>query len=206
MLLLFQKTKSLAICFVLLFFSPTVGEAKVVERVLAVVNDEVIFFTDLSHDRAFSLNSLLLPPLTKLSPLDGRYPGMQALINKKLIISEANRLNISGPSQSSVDVQYKMMVDRFGGLKALATTMARYGLDHNDLLEIVTANLLIKNFLEMRIFPFIRDFPVDDGFASHGSRRGDDQIWRARAIKRLEIYLARLKSRAMIEINPFPHN
>jgi len=206
MLLLFQKTKFLVICFVLLFFSPIVGEAKVVERVLAVVNGEVIFFTDLSHDRAFSLNSLLLAPLTKLSHFDGRYPGMQALINKKLIISEANRLNIPGPSESSVDVQYKMMVDRFGGLKALAATMAQYGLDHNDLLEIVTANLLIKNFLEMRIFPFIRDFPVADGFASHGSREGDDQIWRARAIKRLEIYLARLKSRAMIEINPFPHN
>jgi len=167
---------------------PSLGEAEVVERILAVVNDELVLLTDLERYRIFCPGPASMTPLAA-SATDGEgYPGLQALINKRLIGFEARRLNISLPSEDIVEESRKTLIDRFGGKKPLTSTMAAQGMDQKDVLEMLREHLLIRRFLDMQIFPFIR-------------RSSSDEVRNARASKRLERYLSRLRARATIEIN-----
>ena len=174
---------------------PSVAAAEIVERILAVVNDELVLFTDLERDRIFCPGPASIAPLASSISDDERYPGLRALINKRLVVTEARRLNIALPSESIVDESLKTLVDRFGGQKPLATTMAAHGIDQQDVLAMLREHLLIRRFLDVRIFPFIRISPEQPKSSVSAMRN-------ARASKRLERYLSRLRARATIEINP----
>ncbi len=165
---------------------PSVGAGEVVERILAVVNDELLLLTDLEGDRIFCPSPASMTPLAATD--NERYPGLQALINKRLVGSEARRLNISLPSEDIVEESRKILIDRFGGQKSLTSTMAAHGMDQKDVLAMLREHLLIRRFLDVRIFPFIRTSSTDE-------------VRNARASKRLERYLSRLRARATIEIN-----
>ncbi len=166
---------------------PSVAAAEVVERILAVVNDELVLLTDLERDRVFCPGPASIAPLSAFAA-DERQPGLQALINKRLVVSEARRLNISLPSEAIVEESRKTLIDRFGGLKSLIATMDAHGIDQEGLLAMLREHLLIRRFLEVRIFPFIRTSSADE-------------MRNVRASKRLERYLSRLRARATIEIN-----
>ena len=169
-------------------FFPPVAATEVVERILAVVNDELVLLTDLERDRVFCPSSASMASLAVSAARDEPYPGLQALINKRLVVSEARRLNISLPSTTVVEESRKILIDRFGGLKLLTSTMAAHGIDQEDVLVMLQEHLLIRRFLEVRIFPFIRT-------------SSSDTVRDTRASKRLERYLSRLRARSTIEIN-----
>ena len=174
---------------------PPVAATEVVERILAVVNDELVLLTDLERDRVFCPGPASMAPLTASAAAAERYSGLQALINKRLVVSEARRLNISLPSKTVVEESRQTLIDRFGGLKSLTSTMALHGIDQEDLLVMLREHLLIRRFLEVRIFPFIRTSPEQPKLSV-------DERRNARASQRLERYLLRLRARATIEINP----
>ncbi len=188
MWLLYKHRSSLVLFITGMFLFPSGAAAEVVERILAVVNDELVLLTDLQRDRVFCPGPASIAPLSAFAA-DERQPGLQALINKRLVVSEARRLNISVPSETVVEEGRKALIDRFGGLKSLTSTMDAYGIDQEDVLVMLREHLLIRRFLDVRIFPFIR--------TSSG-----DEMRNARASQRLKRYLSRLRARATIEINP----
>lgn len=187
MWLLYKHRSSLVLFITGMLLFPSGAAAAVVERILAVVNDELVLLTDLERDRVFCPGPASIAPLSA-SAADERYPGLQALINKRLVVSEARRLNISVPSEAIVEESRKTLIDRFGGLKSLTATMAAHGIDQEDVLAMLREHLLIRRFLDVRIFPFIRTLSADE-------------MRNARASQRLARYLSRLRTRATIEIN-----
>lgn len=189
MWLLYKHRSSWVLFITGMLLFPSGAAAEVVERILAVVNDELVLLTDLERDRVFCPGPASIAPLTTSTAHDERYPGLQALINKRLVVSEARRLNISLPSETVVEESRKTLIDRFGGLKSLTATMDAHGIDQENLLAMLREHLLIRRFLDVRIFPFIRTSSADE-------------MRNARASQRLARYLSRLKVRATIEINP----
>ena len=181
---------------------PAYAAAEVVERILAVVNDELVLLTDLERNRAFCPGPASITPLVAAVAADGAYPGLQALINKRLVVSEARRLNISVPADVMVEERRQALIDRLGGVRPLTSMMAAHGVDQDDLLAMLREHLLIRRFLEVRIFPFIRMAPSRGNSPVAMSQSTVDTMRKARASQRLERYLSRLREKATIEINP----
>ena len=182
------KHRNFAVFFMAgMLLAPPVAAADVIERILAVITAELVWLTDLERDRVFCPGPASMAPLSASAAAE-RHPGLQALINKRLVVSEARRLNISLPSEAIVEESRKTLIDRFGGVKSLTSTMDAHGIDQEDVLAMLREHLLIRRFLDVRIFPFIRTSSADE-------------VRNARASERLERYLSRLRARAAIEIN-----
>ena len=180
---------------------PVVVAAEVVERILAVVNGKLVLLTDLERDRIFCPGPVSMAPLVE-SSADEPYPGLRALINKRLVLSEARRLNVSLLTDSIIEKSRKVLVDRFGGVKSLTLMMAAHGVDQTDLVRLLREHLLILRFLDVRVFPFIRTSRAVKDLSNGKLSSSIAQVRNARASERLENYLSRLRARATIEINP----
>jgi peptidyl-prolyl cis-trans isomerase SurA len=182
--------------------SPSKSRAEMVDRILAVVNDEIIALSDLNNYQAFFGEE--------------REPHviLEELIDQKLLFAEAQKFRLDEPSSEEVEAAYRKLEARLGGLEAMKETRKQLALSEQDLQVQIKARLMATQLIDQRVnfFIFVSPKEVEDYYQKHAdefSGRPPDQarseiqdgLKQKRAELKRKDYLDRLKARATIEMN-----
>jgi uncharacterized RDD family membrane protein YckC len=180
------------------------ASAALVERILATVNDQLITLSDVTAYQLFTG----LPP----SPNE---EAVRALIDRRLLLNEADRFSIPIPAATDIAARTSAITTRLGGPEALTRTLTRLGWGQSDLKAWVTDELRVTEFLNQRIYFFIIIPPqdVDAYYESHREEFTGLSADEARDLagKRLvqergdvkrDQFLAGLRDKAAIRVNP----
>jgi peptidyl-prolyl cis-trans isomerase SurA len=136
------------------------GEPVLVDRVLAIVDEEAILLSDL--DRAVDLHQLdrqyqELPEVSVTPEL--REEILQSLIESKLVIAAAKQADLTVEEDEitrRVDERIDELVKQYGSREALAREMTRSGLTTDDFRSRYGNQLRDQQYLHLVIGRFIR--------------------------------------------------
>lgn len=134
----------------LLLAAPASGRAQeVIDRILAVAAGEVITLSDVRTARE-------LGRVQVGAVADPVRATLAQLIDRALILAEADRFAPPEPSPSSIDTALGLLVQRAGSAQALDAQLARLGVDTGYLRGLLREDLRIKAYLDQR---FTADSP-----------------------------------------------
>jgi parvulin-like peptidyl-prolyl isomerase len=182
--------------------SSVLSASRLVDRILAVVNDEVISLSDVQTYRSlFSQNRDVESVLDEM-------------IDQKLLLSEARKFNLETPPEARVEEEIQTLSEAFGGPAALSDMLNRIIMSEEKFRELIRIRLTVSLLLEQRIhsFIFVSGQEIEDYYQAHtesfGGRSLEEtrheitaQITLDKADSRKEEYLERLRKRAVIQVN-----
>jgi peptidyl-prolyl cis-trans isomerase SurA len=164
----------LAFGLVLSLFSP--AKAEIVERIVAIVNDEIITQTDLSKyiDRLKSgglTDDLLIPDdATKQEMIKDRSKLLQKMIDEKIIDSEVKRQNLSIPIER-VEQEIRTIAKRNNvGREELKAALAERGIAFSAYQDFIKTGLERQSLIEKAITSRIK-ISEDDVLAAFATNR-----------------------------------
>ena len=183
-------------------FLPGFISADLVDRILAVVNDEVVTLSDVNIYQTFfgeDQNAQII---------------LEKIIDQKLLLAEAKKFRLSEPSSEIVDAAYQEQITRFGTQEALKNKLTKIGFSTDDLRKMILRRLIVSDLIDQRVnlFVFVSAMEVQRYYEAHSEDFPDQTIEEVRAViqKRLERqktevkrkeYFNRLRSNATIVIN-----
>ena len=181
-----------------------VWATETVEQVVAVVNDQILFLSDLRRDALFFSEAIDLP-LRK--QIDRR-------IQHQLLLNEARQFVLDLPSAKEIEDGVKAVRRRFRNEREFQDRLTETGMTFVELKDAVTDRLLVSTFLEERIgfFIFVTDEEVEGYYQGHQNdftgMSPKDRSERIQVIlktekkkTRTEEYISQLISRSKIQIN-----
>src|SRR5258706_9514606 len=119
------------------------ARAETIDRVLAVVSGQLITLSDVTAARDLGLQSA-----------DGAPDPIRAvlvkLIDRELVLAEVDRYAPPEPQTDAVDREVQRVRERFPSQAALDATLARSGIDQQQLRETLRNNLPIRTYLAQR--------------------------------------------------------
>jgi peptidyl-prolyl cis-trans isomerase SurA len=198
----------LAVPLLLLAASPL--SADVVERIAAVVNDDVIFLSDIHRYLAFFNHADAVPA----EDSSATKAALQKLIDERLLAAEAKRFGTDPPPEADVDRAYRKIRGRFSTEADFEATLREYATTPEDFREEVRTRLWVDRFVDQRIrfFIFVTQDDVERYYKDHPDRfKGkklesvreeiQQEITEERTRVRLKDYISRLRARASIRVN-----
>ena len=120
-----------------------VAHAEIIDRVLAVVNGDLITLSDVTAARDLGL----VAPGNAADPVRAV---LSQLIDRALELDEVDRYAPPEPSAETVDVEAQAVRARFPSQAAFEAALARSGLDTAHLREILRENLRVRAYLDQR--------------------------------------------------------
>jgi len=187
-----------------ILLGPNPAFSETVEQVVAVVNEQILFLSDLHRDTLFfgeGVDLLLQERINRR-------------IHHQLLLNEAKRFVLEPPSGKEIDSEVKAIRRRFKNEREFHDRLTETGMTFPELEEAVANRLLIKTFLEDRIgfFIFVTDEEVDryqqahpNDFKGMSTKSRNEQIQailKAQKEKeKTDEYITQLVSRAKIQIN-----
>ena len=132
-----------------------------IDRVLALVAGQLITLTDVTAARDLGLVSVD-------AAADPVRAVLSKLIDRELILAEADRYAPPEPDAEAVDREMERVRARFESPQAFDLALARSGIDQKHLRETLRENLRITAYLDQR-------FTVPGGPGSPGSSGSDDR-------------------------------
>ncbi|HZR45635.1 MAG TPA: hypothetical protein VFA47_02930, partial [Candidatus Manganitrophaceae bacterium] len=96
------------ILILLVSSSSLLSAAEPAERIAAVVNGEIIFLSDLQRYRLF-----FEPPEKKTEAPADPMKTLEAIVNRRLLLKEARRFILEGPTEEETDQRLKRVRQRF---------------------------------------------------------------------------------------------
>ena len=206
-----QRSAAVAVLVLLVLMLPAAAaRAELVDRVVASVNNDVISLNDLRQAVAFNL------------ALGGKGSGrklavevLDGLINRSLLRQEAARLRFVEVTDQEVAAEVARLRERLGSEQAYRGFLARTGMTEDQLGRLLGERLLVERFVERKIGLYAR-VSRDDAeayFRDHaeefkGKRFPEVQKQISSLLagqmvsQQLDLYLADLRGRADIRINP----
>jgi parvulin-like peptidyl-prolyl isomerase len=188
--------------FLVLFRSP--APAIVADRILAVVNHEVIALSDVQKHREVFMEMRDADDAAALNDL----------INQKLLLAEAKKLEILPPSDGEIAGAYKKLRFRFGRPETFQLLKTRLALTDDEIKPQIKQQLLIQKLIEQRIrfFVFVTPEEIEGYYQEHlgefknqtpeAARKAIQEIRSSeKAQRKLVEYVDRLRARADIRIN-----
>lgn len=143
---------------------------EVIDRILAVASGEVITLSDVRIAR----------DLGRVGADGGADPvrmALSQLIDRALVLSEAERFAPPEPAAAAVDAELAAVTARFGSRHALDAALARLGVDVPYVRELLRQDLRIRAYLDQRFTadtPAQQQLMVDEWVA--GLRRRSDVV------------------------------
>jgi len=198
----------MVLCASLLFMS--MGHAELIDRVVAAVNNEVITLSELRQAVAFN------------AALGGKGNGRQmeletreGLINGRLLLQEAYRLRFAEVSEQDIAAEVGRLRQRLGSEDAYRAFLAGTGLNEERLSRMLGDRLLVERFVEKKIGLFAR-VSRDEAqgyFQDHQNefknmrfaqvQKSINALLSAQKVtQQLDQYVAELRERAVIRLNP----
>lgn len=179
--------------------------AVVVDRIVATANDRVITLSDLAAYQA-----VIRPPSIS------RDDAVQALIDRQLLLEEADRFAVSSPAAPDVASRIAAIAARAGSRDELAVRLTRLGWTMEDLQAWVADDLRVDEFLDQRIYFFVLVPPqdVDAYYENHpdefeGMSLEDarvairERLTKERGDEKRAQFLSKVRQKSTIRINPF---
>lgn len=135
------------------------GGLRLEDRLVAVVDDDPIFLSDV--DRLLALGLVETSPAEELSVR--RRAALDRLIEERLRLHEVERYELGTVPTTNVDRQLASLGDRLGGADALDELLARQDMDRAALRLILRRQLRILAYVEERLGPrvSVRDGEVE---------------------------------------------
>lgn len=140
---------ALAIC--LLPRAAAAAPDEVIDRVLAVVNGEVITLSDVRTARELGRVQVGDAP-------DPVRAVLSQLIDRVLVLSEVDRFAPPEPSALTIDAALESVIAHFPTEQAFTETIARLGVDRTYVRELLREDLRIRAYLDQR---FTANSPAD---------------------------------------------
>lgn len=194
----------LFLLLVLLLAFPPLAASIVTDRILAVVNNEVISLSDLQKYRA------LFEPGNTAD--DSNI--LKAMIDQKLLFAEALKLEIPPPSVEETELAYNNLHLQIKGLESFEKLKHRLSLSDAEIRQQIRKRLRIDKFIQERIrfFVFVTPEEVEKYYQDHPKEFPDQTLEEIRdALEltlaadktqiNLEVYLKRLRVKTTIRIN-----
>jgi hypothetical protein len=196
---------------VLLLALPCAAQAELTDRVVAAVNYEVVTWSDL--EQAVRFNAALSGGSRDGERL--RTETLEGLINRRLLIQEARRLRFVEVSAQDVSAEVEKLRKRFGSDKEFSDFLAGLGMAKEQLDRMLTERLLVERFVEKKIGLFVRVSrdEAQSYYDAHlavfpGKRFLEVQgqimalLYEDKFGRQVEQYLAELRSKADVRVNP----
>lgn len=153
---MFKKhTQIVALLLVPLIFMTVHGQQTgtargvVVDKMVAIVDKELITYSDILWQLALQPNSPLdNPSLENLNRV------LNLLIDQRLIGQEAGKLPAAAPTDKQIDAALTELINLFPSRSEFQDRITRAGLTAGQLREIVRQRLVIENYLDFRFRSF----------------------------------------------------
>lgn len=177
------------------------------EQILAVVNDRIIFMTDLiRHHQLFEEDP---------SPEDQDLKGqLERFIDRVLLRMEAEKFVSHPPTEGEINRALDQIQKRLKGEDALNKVLKQLGLSRKELLDLIVEDLWVKKLIDERIEAFIVILPkdVEQYHQEHpktfsGRQKEQTQtaihkiLYQKKKSSKEREYLLRLRARAQIRTN-----
>jgi hypothetical protein len=134
---------SFALALVITLFTPAAGRTEVIDRIMAVVDTQII---TLSDTRA-ALRFALVPADVSIDPLAA---ALQRLIDRRLTIAEVDRYAPPEPLPAQVDAALSVIERRFQDALAMEIALNQTAMSREELRRFVRDTLRIDAYLQQR--------------------------------------------------------
>ena len=134
---------SFALALTLTLFAPAAGRTEVIDRIMAVVDTQII---TLSDTRA-ALRFALVPADVSVDPLAA---ALQRLIDRRLMIAEVDRYAPPEPLPAQVDAALSVIERRFQDALAMEIALNQTAMSREELRRFVRDTLRIDAYLQQR--------------------------------------------------------
>lgn len=203
--------------FIALYFIPVwaVG-AILLDRILAVVNGEVISLSEVERELFFFRNARPLAADVLQSGFSDEaiQQGIQELIDLKLLLSEARRFDVEEPSEAQVQEKLDSIRNRFSSPQTFENALRHLTTSVEDLRQKIREHWQVDRFIEQRIRFFVIVLPDEisryysenqERFEGKPLEEVEPEIQKLLAEKKeeekLKEYLSKIKAKASIQVN-----
>ena len=157
--------RSTALASVLLVVSAAVLRAEIIDRILAVIEGQLITLSDVRAVTRLGLEAVPQSGDPILAVLD-------KLIDRHLMLIEVDRYAPPEPSTAEIDALARIVEKRFGDALALETVLVQVGWSRDDVRRYVRDELRIERYLQQRFAATIQ--PTDEELAAYYRLRTDE--------------------------------
>ncbi len=194
------------------FFQVWVAEAVVLDRVLAVVNGEIISLSEVESEMIFfgQVNRAQEKGLSD-SVMQAE---IQKLIDHKLFLNEAKRFDVEDPTETEIQGKLEEVQKQFSTPQTFEKNLRQNAMTLEDLKQRIKEHLIIDRFIDQRIRFFLIVLPEDISryytenkadFQGKSLDEVEKEIERIlleqKEKAKLEDYLSKIKTKARIQIN-----
>lgn len=137
------------VLLVLVLAAAAAAGEDLVDRIVAVVDDDPIFLSDV--ERLIALG--LVATEEGEDPRVLRRRVLDDLIDQRLRLHEVERYEAAQVSAAEVDRQVERLRERYGGAGELAAELRRLGLDEEGLRHLLARQLRVLAYIDERIGP-----------------------------------------------------
>ena len=145
--------RTLLFALALVLSAPGAARAEVIDRIMAVVDAQII---TLSDTRA-ALRFALVPEDVSVDPVGA---ALQRLIDRRLMIAEVDRYAPPEPSPAQVDAAVAVIERRFQDALAMEIALNQSALSREELRRFVRDTLRIEAYLQQRFASVVQ--PSED--------------------------------------------
>ena len=123
----------------------------VVDRVLALVNGEVVTESDVRWELALD------PEIDPLDlSLENRRTMLERVIDQRILVQEASKIPQNPPTDEQVQQYIRSnFIERFASVEAFRARMRKVGLDITTVREIVSRRLTLLKYVDFRFRSFV---------------------------------------------------
>lgn len=122
---------------------PAFAASEIIDRVLAVAEGEVITLSDVRIARELGRVDVSSAP----DPIGA---ALNLLVDRALVLNEADRLAPPEPSSSAIDAALAAQVGAAGSRAAFESRLSRLGIDEPFVRELLREDLRIRAYLDQR--------------------------------------------------------
>ncbi len=197
---------------VLWFFQAWIAEAIVLDRVLAVVNGEIVSLSEVESELIF-FDQVNPAPEKGFSDSDIQ-AGIQKLIDHKLLLAEAKRFDVEDPTPKQIQEKLEEIQKRFSTPGGFEKALRQNAMTLEDLKQKIAEHMIVDRFIDQRIRFFVIVLPeeIASYYAEHQADfqgRPLDEVEKdierilleQKEKTKLEDYLTKLRTKANVQIN-----
>jgi hypothetical protein len=190
---------------------PGSAKAEPVDHIAAAVNYDIITASELAVTVA--LNERLGTPAKDRKTLESET--LDGIITRKLLVQEAHRLRFVEVSDQEINTEAENIRKRFGSDAAFQDFLKTQDMTQEELSRMFGEQLLVAKFIEKKIGLFVRVTreEAENYYYAHADQYRDKSfqdvqqditsfLMDRKVDQKLDEYVAELRSRADIRINP----
>ena len=138
----------------------TAGETQLVDRIVAIVDEEAILMSDLEREmELYRMEREYAGQPIDQKPEEIRSEMLNRLVESKLIIAAAKQADMTVDAEAikaSVEQKIDQFVEHFGSLENLQSELARSGMTLGDYRARMTSQLMDQQYLRLVVGKYIR--------------------------------------------------